>query len=271
VQPALTVAAPATGYFVPSAHAAWMSEKLALHGVEFKRVIAPQPASTVQTFRADGTTTAAETFEGRPVMTVDGAWRDEKRDIGAGALFVPIAQPKARLVMSLLEPQAPDSFVSWGYFSTAFERKEYMENYVTEAVARQMLSQDPALKAEFERRLREDTAFAGSPDARLEFSIVAILPGTSATVSTPSIVNDDRCAAVAAASTGRRSGPGLCGRSQSGNDSADLSRALSNMGRTRESGVGPSWLRTTVPGVNVHEALACRPHRIRCRCSRPRH
>ena len=96
-------------------------------------------------------------------MTVDGAWRDERRDIGAGALFVPIAQPKARLVMSLLEPQAPDSFVSWGYFSAAFERKEYMENYVTEAVARQMLSQDAALKAEFERRLREDAGVCGQP------------------------------------------------------------------------------------------------------------
>jgi len=169
VQPALTVTAPATGYVVPSAHAAWLSEKLALHGIEFQRVAAPQPASAVQTFRADKVTVAAGTFEGRAVTTVEGAWRDEKRDIGVGALFVPIAQPKARLVMSLLEPQAPDSFVSWSYFSTAFERKEYMENYVTEAVARQMLSQDAALKEEFERRLREDADFAGSPEARLEF------------------------------------------------------------------------------------------------------
>jgi hypothetical protein len=169
VQPALTVMAPATGYVVPGAHAAWMSEQLALHGIEFQRVVAPQPAGAVQAFRADKATTAAATFEGRSLMTVDGAWRDEQRDIGAGALFVPIAQPKARLVMSLLEPQAPDSLVSWGFFSTAFERKEYMENYVTEAVARQMLSQDAALKEEFERRLREDAAFAGSPDARLEF------------------------------------------------------------------------------------------------------
>ncbi len=169
VQPALTVTAPATGYVVPSAHAAWMSEKLALHGIEFQRVAAPQPASAVQTFRADKATVAAGTFEGRPVTTVEGDWRDEQRDIGAGALFVPIAQPKARLVMSLLEPQAPDSFVSWGYFGAAFERKEYMENYVTEAVARQMLSQDATLKEEFERRLREDADFAASPDARLEF------------------------------------------------------------------------------------------------------
>ena len=169
VQPALTVTAPANGYVVPSAHAGWMSEKLALHGIEYERVAAPEPASAVQTFRADKVTVAAGTFEGRAVTTVEGVWRDERRDVDAGALFVPIAQPKARLVMSLLEPQAPDSFVSWGLFSTAFERKEYMENYVTENVARQMLAQDPALKLEFERRLREDAAFAGSPDARLEF------------------------------------------------------------------------------------------------------
>ena len=169
VQPALTVTAPATGYVVPRAHAAWLSAKLALHGIEFQRVAASHPASAVQTFRADKATVAAGTFEGRSVTTVEGVWRYDKRDIDVGALFVPIAQPKARLAMSLLEPQAPDSFVSWSYFSTAFERKEYMENYVTEAVARQMLSQDAALKEDFERRLREDADFAASPDARLEF------------------------------------------------------------------------------------------------------
>ncbi|MBP6799318.1 MAG: peptidase M14, partial [Luteimonas sp.] len=51
----------------------------------------------------------------------------------------------------------------------AFERKEYMEAYVAEAVAREMLAADPRLRAEFERRLREDQAFAADPSARLEF------------------------------------------------------------------------------------------------------
>jgi hypothetical protein len=169
VRPALTVVAPENGYVVPAAHAGWMSERLAVHGIEFQRVGAPRPASPVQTFRADKAVPEAATFEGRVRMTVEGAWRDELRDIGAGSLFVPIAQPKARLVMSLLEPQAPDSYVSWGCFSAAFEKKEYLENYVTEAVARQMLEQDAALRQEFERRLREDAAFSASPDARLEF------------------------------------------------------------------------------------------------------
>jgi murein tripeptide amidase MpaA len=169
LKPALTVTAPTMGYFVPAAHAAWVSERLATHGIEFEPLATPRPAVAVQTFRTDKVTTEAATVEGRSRIAVEGSWREETRDIGAGALFVPIAQPKARLVMSLLEPQAPDSYVSWGFFATAFEKKEYLENYVTEEVARQMLEQDPALRKEFERRLHEDAAFAGSPADRLEF------------------------------------------------------------------------------------------------------
>lgn len=44
-----------------------------------------------------------------------------------------------------------------------------MEDYVAEMVAREMLAADPALKAEFERRLVSDPGFAADPSARLDF------------------------------------------------------------------------------------------------------
>ncbi|HET9448421.1 MAG TPA: hypothetical protein VFO35_19280, partial [Steroidobacteraceae bacterium] len=71
--------------------------------------------------------------------------------------------------MTLLEPKDPDALVSWGFFNTAFERKEYMEAYVAEDVAKEMLKNDLALRQEFAKRLSEDAAFASSPAARLEF------------------------------------------------------------------------------------------------------
>jgi hypothetical protein len=169
VVPELEVVAPAQGYIVPAAYAAWMSARLAEQGIRFEVATAPRPGLALQAFRADSVVPEKESFEGHVRLKVTGAWRDEKRDVPAGSLYVPIAQPEARLVMSLLEPQAPDSYVSWGYFDTAFEPKEYMEDYVTEAVARDMLASDPELRAEFERRLREDPAFAADPGARLEF------------------------------------------------------------------------------------------------------
>ena len=71
--------------------------------------------------------------------------------------------------MTILEPQAPDSMAAWGAFNNSFERKEYMEAYVAEEQARMMVARDPALKAEFEKTLKDDPDFAKSPRARLDF------------------------------------------------------------------------------------------------------
>ncbi|BDU16943.1 M14 family metallopeptidase [Lysobacter auxotrophicus] len=166
--PAHVVDAPKAGYIVPAAHAAWVGAKLDQHGVTYRVLDKPMGKTAVQAFRAETATLTAQSVEGHQRATLEGAWNDEKQDIGAGALFVPIAQPKARLVMALLEPQAPDALVAWGEFNNYFERKEYMEDYVAEDVAREMLK-NPKVKAAFEQRLKEDQAFADSPQQRLEF------------------------------------------------------------------------------------------------------
>ena len=169
VRPAITVTAPRGGYIVPAAHARWVAEKLMLHGAQFQTLAHGAKAAPAETFRATKAALAPATFEGRAMLTLEGEWRKESRDIPAGSLFVPIAQSKAPLVMTLLEPRDPDSLASWGFFSAAFERKEYMEAYVAEDVAREMLKKDPALKKEFERKLSEEPDFAKSPSARLDF------------------------------------------------------------------------------------------------------
>ncbi|MFO1407656.1 MAG: M14 family metallopeptidase [Steroidobacteraceae bacterium] len=169
VVPKLEVAAPAHGYLVPPAWASLVADRLAAHGLRYEVLRDAQPDAPVEAFRATRTTWATESFEGRVPLAVVGRWRPETRGVPAGALFVPIDQPGARLVMSLLEPEAPDSLVSWGYFDAAFEQKEHMENYVIESVAREMLASDPQVRQEFERRLRDDPAFAADPTARLDW------------------------------------------------------------------------------------------------------
>lgn len=169
IVPALRIVAPKGGYVVPTAYAEPVAAKLRQHGIAFSRLQAAHPRAAVQAFRDETPTFAATPVEGRQRLTVDGEWAAETHDIDAGALFVPIAQPKARLAMSLLEPMAPDSLLAWGHFNNAFERKEYMEDYVAEDVAREMLARDPALRAAFEDKLKTDAKFAADPNARLEF------------------------------------------------------------------------------------------------------
>ncbi len=169
IQPGRVAVAPKAGYLVPAAHADWVGAKLRQHGVSFTRLEKTQAKARIEAFRADKSELTAGSVEGHQRITLGGTWKPETQDIAAGALFVPIAQARARLVMALLEPQAPDALAAWGGFNNAFERKEYMEDYVAEDVARDMLAKDQSLKAAFEQRLADDPEFANSPRARLEF------------------------------------------------------------------------------------------------------
>ena len=96
---------------------------------------------------------------------------------GCDQLVLPFLSPslhlsfllqRRRVVIHLLEPNGPDSFVYWGFFNSIFEQKEYGENYILEKLAIKLLAEDPKLQEEFDRRLL-DPAFARSPRARLEF------------------------------------------------------------------------------------------------------
>jgi len=168
LKPSLSVTAPAVGYVVPAAHAQWVGEKLARHGVRFNTL--PHVEETpVQMFRATSANPSQQSVEGHQRLTLEGSWRSVALGIPAGSLLVPIDQPLSRLAIALLEPQAPDSLASWGHFNNAFEEKEYMEDYVAEMVAREMLAAEPQLKAEFEQRLLTDPGFAADPSARLDF------------------------------------------------------------------------------------------------------
>jgi hypothetical protein len=169
VLPSVSVVAPRGGYLVPPEFVARVLPTLQVQGIEFRPLSEPVEGR-LEAYRASVVQLEPMSLEGRQrVKTIAGAWQPEQARIEAGGLYVPIAQPKARLVMALLEPAAPDSFVGWGQFNNFFERKEYMEPYVAEEEARKMLAADPQLAAEFARRLREDKEFSGSASARLDF------------------------------------------------------------------------------------------------------
>jgi hypothetical protein len=169
VEPALVVKAPLGGYVVPPGYAKEIGGKLSLHGISFEPVSEVIDGVRAEVFRASQATFSTTPFEGRMRASLEGDWARETHNIAVGALFIPIAQPLARLVMALLEPRAPDSLAAWGFFNACFEQKEHMEPYVAEQIAREMLEKSPQLRAEFTNRLTQDAAFAADPGARLDF------------------------------------------------------------------------------------------------------
>lgn len=168
----VTAAAPApAAYVVPPA---WheIIDRLHAHGITMTRIEQATPLGTAR-YRFGGVEWAARPFEGRhAIVKLEQADERSPDTVPAGSWLIRMDQPKARLAAMLLEPASPDSFLRWGFFDAIFEDKEYAEPRVMEAMAREMLANDPALKSEFEAKLAADPAFAASPAARLRFFYV---------------------------------------------------------------------------------------------------
>lgn len=162
------VTAPKAGYLIPLSYADRMTPLLDAHGIEYRLLSDNTRSLTVEEYKDVSPQFGGASFEGRQRLTLNGQWNRTQFFAKAGAVFVPVNQPKALLVMAMLEPEGEDSLASWGFFNTAFERKEYMEAYVAEAEAEKMLRADSALRKAFEEKLK-DEAFANNPRARLDF------------------------------------------------------------------------------------------------------
>ena len=108
-----------------------------------------------------------EPFEGH--MQVSGTTKTEirKQLFPAGSVYISTNQPLGHLAMLLLEPVSKDSYFSWGFFQSIFQRTEYIEPYVMEPMAKKMLKDSPALQKEFEDKKTADKAFANDQNAIL--------------------------------------------------------------------------------------------------------
>ena len=162
-----TAVAPPLYYIVP---AQWKDviEVLRYHGLDFETTKEPVTVD-IESYRFVEIKWASGPFEGRLMPSFKAEVVHERRTFPAGSVIVPLAQKSAKVALNLLEPEAPDSLVHWGFFNATFEQKEYAENYVLEKLAREMLASDPALREEYEKKVATDQKFAASPRARLEF------------------------------------------------------------------------------------------------------
>ncbi len=93
------------GYLVP---AAWkqVADLLALHGVEMERTVKPLERE-FETYRFTGTRFAATSVEGHVAVDFEPRLVNERVLIPAGSYWVPLAQRRSRLILSMLEPRRP--------------------------------------------------------------------------------------------------------------------------------------------------------------------
>jgi hypothetical protein len=158
------------GYWVPASCDA-VIERLKLHGIKMDVLTQPLEVN-VEMYRIvdhifGDDNRNIQPFQGH--MQVTGATKPEMRKqlFSIGSVYISTDQPLGDLAVILLEPTAKDSYFSWGFFHSIFERTEYIEAYVMEPMAKKMLEESPALRKEFEEKKAADKVFANDQNAIL--------------------------------------------------------------------------------------------------------
>lgn len=159
--------APPLGYIVPPEWSE-IHHRLSLHGIEFRK-LKRSVRGEFETYRFTEVSFEAHPYEGRQQAHYRSVPVVEPRTLPAGSAVVRLNQRRSAVILGLLEPDAPDSMLAWGFLNSIFEEKEYAEGYILEKLADQMLENDDALRAEFEERLSMEETFASSPAERLKF------------------------------------------------------------------------------------------------------
>ncbi len=127
-------------------------ERLQLYGIQMTKTEKPVKLK-IPALHFTNPKWQSNPFEGRHPMTeINYTETTEERWFPAGSVIVKTMQPSGRLIPHILEPKGNGSFVYWGFFDAIFEQKEYGESYVMEKLAREMLSNDPELRSEFEKK-----------------------------------------------------------------------------------------------------------------------
>ena len=143
-------------------------EVIKSHRIKFN-VLNTSKRLKVEKYRFTNIKFAPRPYEGRHLPSFNVESYSEQCELYPGSLIVYTNQRQLRVIVNLLEPEAPDSFVNWGFFNAFFERKEYAEAYVMEPYAKQMMKEDTSLRNEFYKKLNEDESFRNNGGERLDF------------------------------------------------------------------------------------------------------
>lgn len=171
--PTQTVQLP-KAWWVPAAQTEVL-DRLRLHGITFETLGAPRtlPVDKVRLVEPR----LLPPTEGRVPLTATFMHEPSEQTMPAGSVRVPADQPNGLLAAALLEPESQDSFLAWGFFPEILTPAPSTDDFILAALGERLLATEPALKAEFEAKLRAEPTFAANSDARLAWLYAHAGPG----------------------------------------------------------------------------------------------
>ncbi len=153
LMPGATIKMP-EAYIIP---AEWTEviDRIKMHGIEY-HLLEEAKEFEIETYKFSNVQFANFPFEGRQMIHDFNLQEIKmKKTFYPGSIIIPMNQRTAKIIAHMLEPIGPDSFVRWGFFNPIFERKEYVETYVMEKMAREMIQENPDLLDQYKQAIKE--------------------------------------------------------------------------------------------------------------------
>jgi Zinc carboxypeptidase len=159
------------GFLIPLASKE-IADELALHGIQMERTTKPLDQE-FDTWRFTDVKYADAASEGGMMVNYTLHPVHERIAVPAGSYWVPMRQQRARLILALLHPAAPDALIRWGFAGSIFQTTGRIGagEYLTVPIANKVAEEHPELMQEFQTTLKDDAAFAADPQARLDWWI----------------------------------------------------------------------------------------------------
>lgn len=165
VVPSILMDEPVTSVPVPKAY--WISaewsdviQRIKAHGIEIEELTETKEIR-LEYSKLTEYSMGNQPYEGE--MRIRSFKKEEEYravQMPAGSIRMKTDQPLGELVVILAEPESVDSFFQWGYFNSVLSQTEYMERYIMEPLIAKMLTEDAALKTEFEEKKASNPEFA---------------------------------------------------------------------------------------------------------------
>ena len=158
-------------YYIVSGQEIEIIERLKTNQVEFTRVNASTATQMkVSSFIVKDFKAPSKPYEGH--FKLQNLQVDKQLitlELKPGDILISCNQDKANFIHAVLQPLTEDSYLTWNFFDSYLQQKEYFSPYVFKEQIAEILNAQPKLKEAYEARKRLDVKFANDEWEQLYF------------------------------------------------------------------------------------------------------
>lgn len=156
-------------YYVVGGQEQEVIDRLNANHVIFE-ILTTATIDTLHVFSVKSYKSPSQPYEGHfKLAQIEVGESTQTMELKPGDILVPCQQDAALFLHASLQPRAEDSYLTWNFFDSYLQQKEYFSNYVFKDQIAVILAENQSLMEEYELRKATDEKFRNSEWDQLYF------------------------------------------------------------------------------------------------------